>query len=215
MPADQFKPPQFSLRAIFVLMAIVAVFCTISGQAGLFVPLVAVGIAAPVAILVLLGRWILGPLDRAARNKRCPVQFTLVDFLALMFLFQLPMAFIHSFASVNESPLTLPFDIFGWFACAAMWALSVTTLSRAGIESRRHRALFLTLVLPVVYFGSIAFIGIGAGLIIVPVRRPGDTAALMAGLALAELVLAAAFYLAARFVRRMVAAAQPGSNDAA
>ena len=109
-------------------------------------------------MLIAIGRYILGPLDRATRHRRRPTQFTMVDFMSLMFLFQLPMAALRGWTNLREEPSIWVFYIFGWLATAAMWASSVSTLSRAGVNYTWHRGVFLAFVLPAAYFGSIVHV---------------------------------------------------------
>ena len=62
--------------------------------AGLLVFLIVCGSLA--GTIVGLGIWVFRPLDRAAKGRRCPTQFTIVDFLCLFFIVQAPTALIHS-----------------------------------------------------------------------------------------------------------------------
>ena len=173
----------------------------------LVLPLLGCSLVAAASLLTAIGQWIVGPLDRAARHRMRPTQFTMVDFLSLMFLFQLPMAAVRSWASVRDVPSVFVFYVFGWLATSAMWALSVRTLSRAGIEKTWHRGIFLALVLPAAYFGSIVFTAIVAfGSISLfvedgPSRNAPAVFAVAGGLLLA-------FFLSARFVRKMVTASE-------
>ncbi len=199
------SPLQFGLRFIFLLLLGVAVLASLLPVLGAGPLLFLLGLIVAIAALVAIGRSILGPLDRAARNRMRPTQFTMVDFLSLMFLFQLPMAALHAFFDVREEPRVWVFDVFGWIACSLMWGASVSTLSRAGIEKTWQRGVFLAFVLPITYFGAILFtmtlFASGIGLF-VERRVPPRVAALVAGIIVG---LAIAFYLAARFVRKMVA----------
>jgi len=162
-------------------------------------------VSAPVA----LGAWTLRPLDRAAKSRRCPTQFTIADFLCLFFLMQLSMAGVHSSMSYEtESGVIWLLDVFGWVSCGLMWWMSVRTLSRAGIRRARHRAVFLALVLPVAFFGSIA----AAILAFSACTASTDNRMLygrspFALLLAIEIALIIGLYLCGRFTRRMVAAA--------
>lgn len=164
-------------------------------------------LVAAASMLTAIGLWIVGPLDRAARHRMRPTQFTMVDFLSLMFLFQLPMAAVRGWASVRDDPSVYVFYVFGWLATSAMWALSVRTLSRAGIEKTWHRGIFLALVLPAAYFGSIVFTAIVAVGSISLFARNGPLRNAPAALAVAGGLLLA-FFLSARFVRKMVTASE-------
>lgn len=170
------------------------------------------GLIAAIAMLVTIGLYILAPLDQTARHRRRPTQFTMVDFLSLIFLFQLPMATIRAFVDANGHQYVMGLQIFGWLATSAMWGLSVRTLSRAGIENTRHRGIFLAFVLPAAYFGSVVFtVIVTVSVISLFVREalPRGAAPMMFAIAAA---LLPAFFLSARFVRKMVAASA-GANE--
>ena len=164
------------------------------------------GLIAAASLLVAIGRYILGPLDRAARHRRRPTQFTMVDFLSLMFLFQLPMAALRGWTNLREEPTVWVFYVFGWLATAAMWASSVRTLSRAGVENTWHRGVFLAFVLPAAYFGSIVFTAslFTAAIFLFSERAP--TRFGFAAILATDAALLAAFFLSAKFVRKMTAA---------
>ncbi|MEX2121089.1 MAG: hypothetical protein WD847_15970 [Pirellulales bacterium] len=153
-----------------------------------------------------IGYWILHPLDRAARNRRMPTQFTMVDFLCLVFLVQFPMGVIHAAAGSDERRLVWVFDILAWIATGMMWWISVSTLSRAGVRHTWQRAAFLALVLPVAYFGSIATVVLPFAIFVEFDGRPAGIW-IPLGVVLAEGLLVLAFYLAARYTRRIVAIA--------
>ncbi len=131
MFATRRSPLQFGLRFLFLLLAVSAVLSAVLAVAVeepalLFL----LGLAGAAAGLTCIGRYILGPLDQAARDQKRPTQFTMVDFLALVFLFQLPMAALHGLFDVRQEPRVWFFDAFAWIACCLMWGFSVATLSR-------------------------------------------------------------------------------------
>lgn len=111
-------------------------------------------ISVPV-LLAGIAIWVMRPLDRAARNVEAPVQFTLIDFLCLFFLVQMPMALIHGLFTESEQPQRWIFDIYAWFAFGAIWLASAQRLSRAGIHRPGQRALFLMFVVPSAVFGTV------------------------------------------------------------
>lgn len=167
-----------------------------------------------VLALAVVGRFILGPLDAAARHRRRPTQFTMADFLALMFLFQLPVALIRLVLPTDAPQLKFLY-FFAWIASSLMWALSVQTLSRAGVETPWRRVVFLSAVLPIAYFGSVVFMG--AILLAVStvlfdahlVRMRGFWWYIAWGA-----VLPFAFCWAARFVRTMLAGSRAEGSSA-
>ena len=161
-----------------------------------------------VLALVVIGRYILGPLDAAARHRRRPTQFTLADFLALMFLFQLPVALIRLIVQHEPPGMGLLYG-FAWVASSLMWGLSVQTLSRAGIVTPWRRVVFLSAVLPIAYFGSVGFLGaalLGAGIILFNGGGLGTTG--FWWLIAVGAIMPVGFYWAACFVRTMVASSQ-------
>lgn len=110
------------------------------------------------AMATAIAAWTLEPVNRAARNRRAPVQFMLVDFLCLVVLLQLALALVHAFFSTRDIPTAGWFFAYGaaWFAFGLMWWLSVQTLSRAGIRHAWRRAVFLAFVVPLTVYASIA-----------------------------------------------------------
>ena len=174
--------------------------------------LLAIGCA--MYVIVRIGRWILGPLDCAANGKTLPTQFTMLDFLSLIFLFQLPMAAVHWWLGGIEidprgpgenNATILMLDGFGWISCGLMWWLSVGTLSRARIQNTWHRAIFLAFVLPVTYFGTLAFVA--ASFMFFVLAANGQPVWEFGVALLIAMSLMFAFYLSSRFTRYMVAAA--------
>lgn len=120
------------------------------------VPILLVG---PVVILGLIIHWVLGPVDRAAKDCRLPTQFTIADFLCLFALFQFPPMLFHCFPNDLEetTPLrVIPFYVLGWLAIFAVWWVGVGTLSRAGIIRPWHRVVFLLGIFPLVLVGMFA-----------------------------------------------------------
>ncbi|HVA46339.1 MAG TPA: hypothetical protein VNH11_08195 [Pirellulales bacterium] len=78
----------------------------------------------PIGVVMLvarIGKWILNPFEIVARRYRRPTQFTIADFLSLMFLLQLPMDAVHSLLRGAPRDLKVPLDLAGWVICALMW----------------------------------------------------------------------------------------------
>ena len=80
--------------------------------------------------------WVLGPLDRAAKNRRFAMQFSLADLLCLFVLVQLPVGLLHWAAggSKMEPGGVLVVDIQIAVAATVVWWKCVRTMSRAGIH---------------------------------------------------------------------------------
>jgi len=107
--------------------------------------------------------WILRPLDEAARGRELPMQFTLGDFLGLVFLMQVP-----TWALLLDRRMAWPIVVFGWIAFGLMWLFGVHTLSRAGVENPWHRVLFVAVVIPGSVCGTIAVIPLIIGSLMLP-----------------------------------------------
>jgi hypothetical protein len=176
-----------------------------------FLALAFVGLVIGAGVAIV--KWILDPLEVASRQHRRPTQFTIADFLCLFFLLQLPVAAIHALPDGIPRDVKAIFDCVAWIICGLLWATCVKKLANCGIERPRHRLIFLAVVLPVSFFGTMAFVfsGIICGACFL------DTAGgAIWGLVLlfVELALLVVFRLSGNFVRRMVTAAEPKPLDA-
>jgi hypothetical protein len=163
-----------------------------------------------VEIILGLGIWVFRPLDNAAKGRRCPTQFTVVDFLCLFFITQVPTALIHSNTFTKEAGSAVYLlDGFVWICCGLVWWKSVEVMSRAGIYRPWHRIVFLTVVFPVTLVASSA----------APILPFVFLASLYGGPPTVPLIIAASGFAAvgglefsAWFTRRMVAAATPAQT---
>jgi hypothetical protein len=84
----------------------------------LFVALIIVALLAPI---VIVGRWILGPIDRAARSREAPVRFSIGDFLCLFLAVQIPLAVIYQFVGAAEERVSWIFTIVTWKIAPVIW----------------------------------------------------------------------------------------------
>lgn len=111
-----------------------------------------------VVACLMIGAWILWPLDSVAARRRGRVQFTVIDFLGLMFLLQLPMALINLGTGTNmQSGMRgdqLTLYVLAWIGTALVWWRSIVVFSRAGVTQTKDRALTVFLVLPMAYLGT-------------------------------------------------------------
>jgi hypothetical protein len=107
---------------------------------------------------ILIGAWILWPLDTVAAHRRRPVQFTVIDFLGLVFLLQLPMALINLGTGMHAGMRgdQLAMYVLAWIGTALVWWRSIVVFSRAGVTQAKDRALTVFLVLPMAYLGTFA-----------------------------------------------------------
>lgn len=162
-------------------------------------------LAAAIGGMIAVGVWILGPLDRAAGNGRSARQFTVADFLALVFLLQLPLGLIHARFAPPESRTVWLLDFFACGSVLALWLKSVGVLSRAGIRRSWHRGVFLTLVLPVAYAGLTPVVAILGIVLNGTLIDPGALDRSQLGVLAAALGgVIAAILVSARFTRHMV-----------
>ncbi|MCX7428249.1 MAG: hypothetical protein NTW96_21800 [Planctomycetia bacterium] len=157
-----------------------------------------------VEIIVGLGIWVFRPLDNAAKGRRCPTQFTVVDFLCLFFIVQAPTALIHSKTFADGAGVYW-LDGFVWICCGLIWWKSVEVMSRAGIRRPWHRIVFLTVVFPVTVVASIAT-PILPFAFFASLDGPSIVALIVVGVGFAA---AGGLMFSAWFTRRMVAAAAP------
>jgi hypothetical protein len=172
------------------------------------------------AILLLPGMfaWVVRPLDSAAKLRQRPTQFTIVDFLCLFVLVQVPTALLHYHLGTQESGHRILYllDPYAWLTVGTIWFKCVQIMSRAGIQQTWRRATLLLFVLPATLlsmFGCIAVIvGILSG---VCDRGFGKGAFLLMVL---SIVLPLNIWFCAFLVRRILAASElspeaPQSGD--
>ena len=123
----------------------------------------------PVAVLGFFSawgaaQWALGPLDRAAKNRRYPIQFSLADFLCLFVQVELALAGPAMLFRASEETRR---DTRQYFVlcvvCAVImmlvlliWWTGVRTLSRAGVHGAIGRTAALTIVIPFGYAAAYA-----------------------------------------------------------
>ena len=177
-------------------------------------------VAAPVGI----ARWVLRPLDEAARRSRMRLQFTVLDFLCLFVLVQVPMALIHGISRYTPTIVIALADAFSWLCVGSMWFAGVWAMSRAGIHRAADRCLFLVVVLPVSIISVLEFPGwVLVVHLMTAFSRPLQE--MLPSIVVLTVALAGV-YPAGAFMRRMVArtesplpeddasAAQPAADDA-
>jgi hypothetical protein len=127
----------------------------ILGLIGLPASLIAVGLSL---------NWVLGPLDRAAKNRRYPVQFSLADFLCLFVEVQLALGGpALAFRSMEGKWMGLAVFVSIVIVAVVLlvWWTGVRTLSAAGIHGTFARALTLSVGIPIGFASSVAIPLIG------------------------------------------------------
>jgi hypothetical protein len=162
-------------------------------------------LAAIFTPIVFIGRWILAPIDRAAKSRKAPVRFSIGDFLCLFLAIQLPLAAVCGLPDEERRGPFWTFTIIAWIVAPTIWWACARALSKAGVLNGRHRFIFLGLVMPAVYYGLIPFIvlsELGAIAILLDDEFQFDRTALW--LTLVWLALASVYVLGGLFTRRML-----------
>jgi hypothetical protein len=113
---------------------------------------------ALVGAVYIGGRWILGPIDRAASQRRAPLRFSIGDFLCLFLVVQLPLTLVSRLRSDDTEAAFWICSILAWVVAPIIWISCAASLSRAGIRNGKHRLLFMGLILPIVYYGLTPFV---------------------------------------------------------
>lgn len=156
-----------------------------------------------VVLLILLGiiaaalrmvRWIAKPLETAARSRRFPLQFTVLDVLILFTMLQCTVGTVHYLATGDVEPGSAAArdaaaSAFALDAVAAVffllcWCCGVSMASRAGINRWWHRVIILGLVAP----GTT--IGVPFAVVLTPSLFVGGGATVLGILCLAFVVIA-------------------------
>jgi hypothetical protein len=97
--------------------------------------------------------WVLRPMDNAARWKRAPVQFTMLDFLSLTAYFSIPLGLSSRIRgdSAEARGGFIVLSIGGCLIAFLIWWGSVRTAARAGISNPRKRLLMIGVIVPLTY----------------------------------------------------------------
>jgi hypothetical protein len=118
-------------------------------------------LAGLVTAIYGFGRWILGPIDRAAKGRRAAARVSIGDFLCLFVAIQIPFTLATRLRSEETESFFWFFAVLSWIVAPVIWISCAATLSRAGITSGKHRLAFMGLVLPIVYYGLAPFVFLG------------------------------------------------------
>jgi hypothetical protein len=150
--------------------------------------------------------WTLGPLDRAAKDRRYPIQFSLADLLCLFVLVQLPIGAVHCVPhGQGVRGVMVVVDVVLAAVAAVVWWTGVRTLSRAGIHVVWQRCLLLSVVLPSAVVGSFAGVGLPAAAIACFSSREPEWGGWLLAM---EIPLFAILYGLGRFTRAVVASSR-------
>jgi hypothetical protein len=164
--------------------------------------------------------WVLGPIDRAAKNRQYPPQFSLADLLSLFVLVQLPVGIVHWAVQGSESLATereslaaeAVVDVLVAGTAIVVWWKCVGTLSRAGIGVVWHRCMILAVGLPVVLaaIGALMILPCAAFVVLTEQNDPIGWWMLVA-----EAPVAGVLFGLSRFTRAIVAQAETRHNESA
>ena len=123
-------------------------------------PLAFVSVLVALGIATRVGIWILQPLDRVAQNRRARIRFTVIDFMGLVFMLQIPMAMLRAALEslrpdgYRDASGEWILYLFVILLSGSIWTKAVMVFSQAGIHEARRRSLLVFLVLPVAYMGT-------------------------------------------------------------
>jgi hypothetical protein len=99
------------------------------------------------------GPYVLRPMDRAAKAKVAPVQFTILDFLSLTAYLAVPLAIVAGISKVGPGERAAAEFIMwgGGLIAVLIWWGSVRTAAKAGIHHTGKRLLMVGVVVPLTY----------------------------------------------------------------
>jgi hypothetical protein len=102
--------------------------------------------------------WILGPLNRAAKNRQYPIQYGLADLLSLFVLVQFPIGIIRWIANETRTDhaAEVAIDFFVLIIAILLWWNTARLLSRAGVHTVWRRAVVLIVIVPCLIIGPFA-----------------------------------------------------------
>jgi hypothetical protein len=122
---------------------------------------ICLGINAGLGPTVFVARWILTPIDRAAKSREAPVRFSIGDFLCLFILIQIPLAAIFRLQdSTEDGDVRVGLWVLTailWGVGTVIWYAGARTLSKAGVAATGNRFVYLGLILPLVYYGLVPY----------------------------------------------------------
>jgi hypothetical protein len=129
---------------------------------GFRIALVVLGVAAALVAIfgpsIFAARWILAPIDRAAKSRQAPARFSMGDFLCLFVIIQIPLAAVYRLNDDRDETQALWFPmVIVWLLGTVIWYMGSRTLSKAGVWHTGMRFIYLGLILPLVYYGLLPF----------------------------------------------------------
>lgn len=124
---------------------------------------IAIGFGTPIGTAIV-AKWIVGPVDDAARAHSAPARFYMIDALAFITLFQVALVFpTWAMREGVEKQLVWPLGLLITGAAVAFWVGAIRALSRAGVHQALRRAIFVLFVLPAAGAGNFLVAGLAIG----------------------------------------------------
>jgi hypothetical protein len=168
---------------------------------------VCLGLIACFGPVVFIARWILTPIDRAAKSRQAPARFSIADFLCLFIIIQVPLAAINRLGGAE-----MEFDLWllviaAWVVGSLIWHVGARTLSKAGVAKNGHRFLYLGVILPLVYYGLLPYTILSCRGVMLLFENRQPWSGLSWGVS-TWTILTALYYLSAWFTRWMLGKAQ-------
>lgn len=120
------------------------------------------GLVSVPVLLVLVGKWIVGPLDVAARKSQAPIRFQMSDLLTLAAQLQVALMLPIYIADSGLREMSIGIGALIIGSVTVWWAGCVTALSRAGVVSGWKRAAFILVALPAALGGLALMIVLNA-----------------------------------------------------
>lgn len=122
----------------------------VNGLGGIF-PTLIVGLLV-VALPLILGQFVLGPISRAAGRLKAPTRFMLSDILWLLVHFQIVLWYCVQYVGTQHLFFFLTALAALTLTILATWCGAVSFASRAGVTQARRRITFILLHLPATLF---------------------------------------------------------------
>jgi hypothetical protein len=171
------------------------------GPVGFLIGMIAVGVA---------GRWVFGPLNRAAEERDCRIQFTIADVLCLFVAthFALSMLLWEAREKGEQRSNLWVVGVLITSLAALGWWQFVRTLSRAGVRVVWQRCVLMIVVLPITAIGSFAVAFVPFAVIDLFASKPNilrDVCILVAGISLPGVI-----YRLGDFTRAIVEPVEKG-----
>jgi hypothetical protein len=166
--------------------------------------IISVVFVATIGPILMIGRWILGPIDRAAKYREAPVRFSIGEFLCLFLAVQIPLTLIYQLVEQDERHLFWLFTIITWVMAPIIWFACARALLKAGITRAKHRFIFLGLIMPIVYYGLVPFVFLTVAGVVALASTDVLEPRPIEWLVSAWLALVCAFFVSGLFTRWMV-----------